>query len=128
MKLDITNVEEKDGNCVIYAVKTISTITTDGTIESTTTTEDLIGNKYDLVLENGDILVSNYFSSIMLIASDGTLKKTIKTQDDLKITNMSLLTVNKVVFTGMTGSNDDNYVGYMGVFDLDDDNFPVLTN
>lgn len=121
-------VEEKDGNCVIYAVKTISTITTNGTIESTTTTEDLIGNKYDLVLENGDILISNYFSSIMLIASDGTLKKTIKTQDDLKITNMSLLTGNKVVFTGMTGSNDDNYVGYMGVFDLDDDNFPVLTN
>ncbi|MCC0685124.1 hypothetical protein [Clostridioides sp. ZZV14-6345] len=121
-------VEEKDGNCVIYAVKTISTITTDGTIENTTTTEDLIGNKYDLVLENGDILVSNYFSSIMLIASDGTLKKTIKTQDDLKITNMSLLTGNKVAFTGMTGTNDDSYIGYMGIFDLEDENFPKLTN
>ncbi|MFL8710792.1 hypothetical protein Q3304_08500 [Clostridioides sp. GD02377] len=121
-------IEEKNGKCIIYSVKTISTITTDGTLESTTTTEDLIGNKYDLVLENGDILVSNYFSSIMLIASDGTLKKTIKTQDDLKITNMSLLTGNKIAFTGNTGTNDDSYVGYMGIFDLDDDNFPTLTD
>ncbi|EQF29919.1 hypothetical protein QEW_4511, partial [Clostridioides difficile CD160] len=62
------------------------------------------------------------------IASDGTLKKTIKTQDDLKITNMSLLTGNKIAFTGNTGTNDDSYVGYMGIFDLDDDNFPTLTD
>lgn len=121
-------VEEKDGKCVIYAVKTISTITTDGTIESTIPTEDLIGNKYDIALNNGDILVSNYFSSIMVISSDGTLKKTIKPQDDLKITNMSLLAGNKVAFTGMTGTNDDSYTGYMGIFDLDDDNFPALTD
>ncbi|MDN9956168.1 hypothetical protein KLM53_16885 [Clostridioides difficile] len=121
-------IEEKNGKCIIYSIKTISTITTDGTLESTTTTEDLIGNKYDLVLENGDILVSNYFSSIMVISSDGTLKKTIKPQDDLKITNMSLLAGNKVAFTGMTGTNDDSYTGYMGIFDLDDDNFPALTD
>ncbi|HBF1820658.1 TPA: hypothetical protein KNT04_002637 [Clostridioides difficile] len=121
-------VEEKDGKCVIYAIKTISTITSDGTVESTIPTDDLIGNKYDFILSNGDILVSNYFSSIVLISSDGTLKKTIKPQNDLKITNMSLLAGNKVAFTGMTGTNDDSYVGYMGIFDLDDENFPALTD
>ncbi|HBE9444653.1 hypothetical protein [Clostridioides difficile] len=121
-------VEEKDGKCVIYAIKTISTITSDGTVESTISTDNLIGNKYDFVLNNGDILVSNYFSSIVLVSSDGTLKKTIKPQNDLKITNMSLLAGNKVAFTGMTGTNDDSYVGYMGIFDLDDDNFPALTD
>ncbi|HFL3696637.1 TPA: hypothetical protein ACG3QY_001747 [Clostridioides difficile] len=121
-------VEEKNGKCVVYAVKTISTISPNGTVESSTVTDDLIGNKYDFILNNGDILVSNYFSSIMLISSDGTLKKTIKPQNDLKITNMSLLTGNKIAFTGMTGTSDDSYVGYMGIFDLDDDNFPTLTN
>lgn len=121
-------VEEKDGKCVIYAIKTISTIASDGTVESTIPTDDLIGNKYDFVLNNGDVLVSNYFSSIMLISSDGTLKKTIKPADDLKITNMSLLSGTKVSFTGMTGTNDDSYVGYMGIFDLEDESFPTLTN
>ncbi|CZR99465.1 hypothetical protein CDFC105_71244 [Clostridioides difficile] len=121
-------VEERNGKCVIYAIKTISTIAQDGTVESSISTDDLIGNKYDFVLNNGDILVSNYFSSIMLISSNGTLKKTIKPQDDLKITNMSLLSGTKIIFTGMTGTNDDNYIGYMGIFDLDNNNFPTLTN